>query len=306
MTITVTRLVAGLITATQSQSAVVGRRRGVPRRAVWVVAATTAVLVLVAGCAEPAVKLSSHPDGAPITLTVAPGPRVLGACIDPSGSTPGPFSTDTLTAISAAVRTSAPPPPAQPPTTGAPAAPGLDVTVRGIATASFSSATPSRHVVVPSVPGLPAQPNVNAPDALSDVSGIPAWNSLAKNWAHQVQAATDAARHGADTLAALPLDGNQMSGITGCVAALGETAPGHPRRFLVASDLDENVPTQTAGDLHGDTITVIQPCPTGDATACAHLANAFTAWTTARGGRPPTVTRPENLSATVATWADTP
>lgn len=248
---------------------------------------------------------SGSQSGLPVTQ---PGELSLGACIDPTLSLVPSFAPDMRQYLSQAVAGLAPA--SGKPATGAanPGQSAVDLTIRQVDTTSFSSAMTqfTRNVQVPGVPGL-----TGGRPALTD----PSFNSDLRNWSQGYQevvaaqhTAANAAASAAQSVADLPLDANaaSSSGISACVSALLETAPpAGTHSYLLASDLEENVPPQLAGSFHGAPLVIIQACDSGDATYCQGLETTFVREMKRLDVGPVTVERPEVASQVIRQWIRT-
>jgi hypothetical protein len=240
-------------------------------------------------------------DSPPARAAAAPAPwlipnvaDVAGVIVDPSGSDGGPAAARAgLRLVAGIVEhwAGARPSPYQP-TLGTP---GLDLTIRQIATNSYSPAAELVHVVVPAVPGL--RPRPTDP---SNTTAMTAWADSA----HQVQAAWNTANHsaaqaGRNINAVTPQSTN--SEIAGAVSSMAAVLPkGAPRTVVIISDLmQDGAPPQVSGDLTGTTVIAFQICENG-AQACTQAANNLRAMTTRLHAARTVTARVETLTADLA------
>jgi hypothetical protein len=89
------------------------------------------------------------------------------------------------------------------------------------------------------------------------------------------------------------------------VSALLRTVGTGTRSFLIASDLDENVPAQLDGSFGGAPLVVIQSCPSGDAVRCNQLFTRFKDVMTQLRVGPVLLFRPEQAGPVIAQWVRT-
>ncbi len=216
-----------------------------------------------------------------------------GVCIDPTLSTVTSFASSIQQLVSSTVSTWVTP--ATAPTSTSvplPPQPGLNLMVRQVETNSFQSANTFVSIAVPAVPGLAPQPTVTSSNFVSEE---PTWDhDKATQTADESAAAGDAVQ-GAASIQNMQLETWQNSDVAGCVSALATTTASGPRRFVLASDLEQDEPPQIAGNLHDTEILVIQPCDT-TAAGCAALQSQWQALLSAQGASSITFVRPEDAA----------
>lgn len=235
----------------------------------------------------------------PIVLDPAPEPRERLALLDPTLSSDASFRESMKSLLVQGVGGVVPP---KPETTidGVPAVTGLKLVVRLVGTTPLKEGAADYRVDIPSVPGLPARPSLDDPDALTPDGSYNQWVAAEAEWSAAYDAALEAARVGTETLAAMDLNLDEWSAITAGVSALALVGPAGPgARMLVMSDLDENLPQQST-DLRGIPIDVIQPDITGDLATWSGLFASFTAWAGSSGSGAITRYRPEAAPAVIA------
>lgn len=238
---------------------------------------------------------------APPTLGTAPQQRVRSALIDPTTSTEKSFRGLMKEYIIAAVQTYVPPKPPDP-KIGVPSVTGLQLTVRLVATNSLAYGQQNVAVSIPSVPALPARPDLGAPGVLDPEGPLDTWKKSEAEWSAAYDASVAASANAVQTLGELNLDGDEASGITAGVAALALLAPSEGDiQFAVLSDLDENRPQQPA-NFHGHPLLVVQPDPVGDIGRWDSLFNQFSSWASASGAGTITRVRPEAAVAAITTF----
>lgn len=218
-------------------------------------ALAAAVVSLGSACTSAAVPAGPAP---PATATYQPevpaGTVHAGVCSDPSSSAAPGFAEHVRDALAAAVDRT--PGPAGPP--GAPTAPrsGLDLHVRTVGSASGRTDQPFLNIQVEAVPGLVARPDSTDPDFL-DID--PHWVEAAGTVEEIGRRAASQEEAGARAIQGMALDRSQRSDIWGCVAALAQIVE-RPARFVVATDLVQNVPYAFRGDLRDVELLIVQAC----------------------------------------------
>ena len=236
----------------------------------------------------------------------------LGACIDPTTSIVSLFAPAIRNDLAQAIAGLAPPAGKVPTNTLSGQGPvttpqpGVNLTVRQVDTTSLSSVPDpyTRTVVVPPVPGLAQQrPDPGAQDYLTQLR---TWTAGYQTVASARQAAHEAAATGAASIASMPLDTRGFSAISACISGLLTTVPpGGTHSYLLASDLQENIPPQLAGSFHGAPLIIIQTCDTGNAVYCQQLLDSFTRTMRRLDVGPITVVRPENAVTAITQWIRT-
>jgi hypothetical protein len=245
----------------------------------------------------------------PTPLTSPGGHVTAGICIDPTTSTvtsfPYAIRADVARAVRSVAETAVLPTTARGGGAISAPAPGLDIAIRQVDTTSFSSAATryAAAVSVPSVPGL----NRSRPTPLSPnyASNLSSWSSAYQQVSAARKAAAAAAVRAARTIAAMPLDRTNLSlsGISACMSGLLLTAPGAGRHvYVLASDLEENVPSQLAGSFHGAPLLIVQACDSGDAAYCQGLLAHFSSEMRHLHVGPITMVRPEVAQQAIRDW----
>src|SRR5581483_9452796 len=135
--------------------------------------------------------------------------------------------------------------------------PGLRIFVRQVETSSFDTNNPSLYFSIPAVPGLKQRPDAAASNFLKQ---DPVWVKGRALVAYTSAVAANSAAQAATAIDAFQLETWQNSEIYGGVSALAEIMPSGPKRIVIFSDLEQNQTAQVAGDLHGASIVVVQPC----------------------------------------------
>lgn len=290
------------------------RRRPPRRHGTWIAAALVVVVLLITGrtflssSSAGSAPGTATSGGAADPATTSARHFTLGACIDPTLSIVRSFAPAIRSDLARAVGSLAPP--ARPvPTSAAPAPrPGLSLTVREVDTNSFSSdpGPYARTVTVPGVPGLlHARPGASVPDYGRQLRIWSSGYRIVKSARH---AAARAAARAARAIATLPLDQNAKSnsGITACISALLTTVPPSGQHsYLLASDLEQNVPSQLAGSFDGAPLVIIQTCDSGDESFCAGLLERFLAAMHQLHVGQVIVIRPENAGHAIWQWMHT-
>ena len=237
----------------------------------------------------------------PTTLGAAPDQRYRFALIDPTTSTDVSFresmKSDIVTSVQGYV-------PAKPTDVndGAPALTGIQLTVRLVGTNSLAYDAPNYAVSIPSVPELPARPDLTAPGALDPDGPYEQWKKSQATWSADYDAAVAANAAAVQTLQGINLNLDESSGITAGAAALSLLAPARGDvAFAVLSDLDENRPQQAA-NFNSHPILVVQPDPVGDESRWDSLFNAFSSWASASSAGQITRVRPEAATPAITTF----
>lgn len=243
----------------------------------------------------------SASDGREIALSDAPEPRYRYADLDPTTSTDVSFRESMKSKLVAAVQTFVPPKPA---TTkgGVAAITGLELTVRLVGTVPLAYGQPNYEVSIPSVPELPARPDMTADGALYPDGTYDQWKSAETTWSEHYDAALAAAEEAATTLQGIDLNLDEWSAVTASVAALTLLAPAEGDvAYLVMSDLDENQAQQPAS-FNGNAVHIIQPDPLGDISRWDALFQNFATWATANGAGSVERVRPEAADPVITTF----
>jgi hypothetical protein len=288
-----------------------GRPRGrKPLR--WIVAAVVVVAAVAA-----ALIAVHRPAGSPAPVsasttqnsfrTTTP-PLRLGACVDPTLSIVPSFAPAIRHDLAAGIGGLTPP--TGPPATGTATAarPAVSLLVREVDTTSFSSdpGPYAAQVEIPGVPGL-SQPRPVPSDA-NYSSGLTAWSQSAQAVTAGRTTAAAAVSDAAQELTSLPLDQNPASNsaITACVSALLVNLPADGRHsYLLASDLEENVPPELEGSFHGAPLFIVQTCDSGSVSDCQALLQHFETLMRRLQVGPVTVIRPEEAAVDIAQWIRT-
>ena len=235
----------------------------------------------------------------PTTLGAAPEQRYRFALIDPTTSTDISFREAMKNEIIAAVQGYVP---AKPTLTkaGVAAISGLQLTVRLVGTNSLAYGQPNVAISIPSVPELPARPDMTAPGALDPGGPYDTWNESEAAWSDAYDAAVAAVTSATESLRGLDVTTDEYSGILAGTAALGLLAPAEGDvAFAVLSDLDENRGAQPAS-FNGHPFLVVQPDPSGDIGRWDGLFNSFASWASTSGAGEITRVRPEAASTAIA------
>lgn len=247
---------------------------------------------------------SAAPTAAPaISLGAVPDPRYRFALIDPSTSTDTSFR-ETIKALLISTVTSYVAPKPSDPSAGVPAVTGLELTVKLVGTDSLAYGQQTVQVSIPSVPELPARPNLELDGALAPNGPYDTWSAAAETWSESYDAAATAAAAGGEALAGIDLNLDEWSGITAGMAALALLAPADANldlEFGVFSDLDENRATQPAS-FNGYPILAVQPDNLGDIAHWDELFSSFTAWAIGNGAGDITRVRPEAAASAISTF----
>lgn len=268
------------------------------------------LILLLAACGIPAEKKPLPvPPPPPRTFLVDPSAtEVLGGCVDATDSTGSAFGAAVRDAVADVVKEHLPPkPPHSEVVSGVAPVPGLMVELRLVTTRPLGQDDPHVAVTVPGVPGLKPQPDVSDPTSLEPVSGYTSlhdlWTHESKTWSSAYDAAARKQQQALKEVQRFSLDGG-MSGITGCMSALAQdlVTRGKPR-FLLASDLQENVTPQLSGSLRGQPVVVVQPCPSGVAATCDSAFARVEGQLKRLHAGPVTRHTVADLPAAVAAWA---
>lgn len=244
---------------------------------------------------------TAAPVAGPTSLGAAPEVRYRFALIDPTTSTDTAFresmKADLVSAVGGYV-----PAKTETPKAGSPAVIGLQLTVRLVGTNSLAYGQQNAVVSIPSIPELPAAPDMTAPGALDPDGPYDAWKHSEVVWSAAYDAALAAQAGGVQTLQGLDLDLDESSGITAGAAALALLAPAQGDvEFAILSDLDENRDPQPA-QFNGHPILVVQPDPVGDIGRWDALYSSFSAWAASGGAGPLTRVRPEAAVPAITTF----
>jgi len=296
-----------------------GRRRR--RRPPWLAVAVT-VLLLVAGAylvmrhddaaAAPAQPPPAHAVAGRPAVTTQAVPVTLGACLDATMSLVSSFPVAIRRDLALGVASLAPtgilPTSAADGRAISAAQPAIHLIVRQVDTFSYSS-VPTRFQADVSVPGVPGLAE-SRPSPLSGTydTQLEGWSRGYQEVAAARHAASVAAGEAAQALAAMPLDqsARSLSGISACVSGLLSTTPATGRRsYLLASDLQENVPPQLAGSFHHAPLLIVQACDSGNATYCQGLLAHFEMEMRRLDVGTVTVVRPEVAQQAIANWIHT-
>lgn len=235
-------------------------------------------------------------------------PLRLGACIDPTLSIERSFAPAIRADLAAGIGHLTPPAGAPDTGTATDPLPAVSLLVREVDTTSFSSdpGPYTAQVDVPGVRGL-ASPRPVPSDA-NYAANLTAWSQGAQAVTEDRKASAAAVSGAAATLRALPLDQSPASnsGITACVSALLVNVPAGGRHsYLLASDLEENVPSELKGSFSGAPLFVVQTCDSGVVSTCDALLRRFEALMHRLDVGPVTVIRPEEAGADIAQWIRT-
>lgn len=240
-------------------------------------------------------------EAGPVTLGVAPEQRHRLVLIDPTTSTDVSFRESMKNDILAALQGYVPPKPTEP-AVGVPALVGLQLTVRLVSTNSLAFGQENVAISIPSVPELPARPNMAAPGALDPLGPYDTWKESEAEWSSSYDTALSASAAAIEALQSLNVNTDEQSGILAGVAALALLAPTQGDvAFAVLSDLDENRGRQPAS-LNGHRVLLVQPDPFGDIGRWDALFGSFSSWAAANGAGEITRVRPELASAAISTF----
>jgi len=240
-------------------------------------------------------------EAGPTTLGAAPDQRYRFALIDPTTSTDVSFRQSMKDEIIAAVQGYVPAKPTES-KVGVAAITGLQLTVRLVGTDSLAYGQPNVAISIPSVPELPARPDMTAPGALDPGGPYDTWKKSETAWSTAYDAAVAAVATSVQSLQGLNVNTDEYSGILAGTAALALLAPADGDvAFAVLSDLDENRGAQPA-NFNGHPFLVVQPDPVGDINRWDGLFNTFSSWATSSGAGQITRVRPEDASAAITTF----
>jgi len=245
--------------------------------------------------------------GQPGTDTSPGGELSLGACIDPTLSLIPSFAPTMRTDLAQALA-SLTPQTKLVTNAAVPGQSGVNLTIRQVDTASFSTTMSAftRNVEVPGIHELTV--SRPAPGSVDYVDRLRAWSQGYQIVSEDRKAASTAAAGASRTIGSLPLDQNaaSWSGISACVSALLLTVPpGGNHSYLLASDLEENVTPQLAGSFHGAPLIIVQACDGGDASYCQELLNHFEQEMRRLDVGQVTVIRPEDAAQAIDRWVHT-
>ncbi|HMN40403.1 MAG TPA: hypothetical protein PKE29_06120 [Phycisphaerales bacterium] len=237
----------------------------------------------------------------PTTLGAAPDQRYRFALIDPTTSTDTSFRESMKNDIIAAVQSYVPAKPTET-KAGVAAITGLQLTVRLVGTNSLAYGQPNVAISIPSVPELPARPDMTAPGALDPGGPYDTWKKSEAAWSAAYDAAVAAVATSVQSLQGVNVNTDEYSGILAGTAALALLAPPDGDvAFAVLSDLDENRGAQPA-NFNGHPFLVVQPDPVGDINRWNGLFNTFSSWATSSDAGQITRVRPEDASAAITTF----
>lgn len=237
----------------------------------------------------------------PTTLGATPGQRYRFALIDPTTSTDASFREAMKNDILAAVQGYVPAKPMET-KAGVDAITGLQLTVRIVSSNSLAYGQPNVEVSIPSVPELPARPDMTAPGALYPGGSYDLWKKSEAAWSTIYDAAVAAVAAAVQSLQGLNVNTDQYSGIFAGAAALALLAPADGDvAFAVLSDLEENRGAQPA-NFNGHPFLVVQPDPTGDIGRWDGLFNNFSSWASGSGAGEISRVRPEAATAAITTF----
>lgn len=237
----------------------------------------------------------------PTTLGAAPDQRYRFALIDPTTSTDASFREAMKNDIIAAVQGYVPAKPTET-KAGVAALTGLQLTVRLVATNSLAYGQPNVEVSIPSVPELPARPDMTAPGALDPLGPYDTWKKSEAAWSTAYDHAIAADAAAVQSLQGLDVNTDEHSGIFAGAAALALLAPANGDvAFAVLSDLDENRGAQPA-NFNGHPFLVVQPDPVGNVNHWDGLFDTFSSWATSSGAGQIARVRPEAAAPAITTF----
>lgn len=179
---------------------------------------------------------------------------------------------------------------------GSAGAPGLDLTIRRVATNSFAASAQISHIVIPSVPSVPDRPT-DPSNTQANIAFLEAEAAAERAWKTQRSIAISYAKK----LRAVTLP-NDASEIAGAVSALTQVMPGSkdPRPIIVISDLEQaGAQPQVTGDLSNTILTVFQRCDSG-VKRCDEAKASFRRLSSTLDGPTPVFERIENLRSALA------
>ncbi|MDQ0733497.1 hypothetical protein [Arthrobacter sp. B1I2] len=233
-----------------------------------------------------------------VTLASAPNPRYRYALLDPTTSTDESFRESMKSKLAASVRNYVPDKPKDT-KNGVEELVGIHMVLRMVGTLPLQYGAPEYTIDIPSVPALPARPDMTKPGALDPRSDYDQWKHAQNAWSEQYNAATAAAEQATATLQGVELNVDGWSAVTAGVVSLALLAPADGDvAFLVMSDLDENQPQQPAA-FNGHPLVVVQPDPVGDVSRWDSLFNSFSSWSASNGSGDITRVRPEASDTTI-------
>lgn len=244
----------------------------ISRNTIGLIAVCGAVLSL-AACGTSSSKDGSSALAATHAVNTAPPePLVLGSCIDATDSVGKGFGANVRDRIADFVGDRIPAKPADS-SNGVAAVAGLKLELRLVTTRPLSEGAPYVRIDVPAVPGLAPMPDISDGSALDastpgTKSPYETWRDQKVTWDTDYDKALAKQKAAVQKVRSLSLNGG-MSGITGCMSSLAQDLrrDGTPR-YLLASDLQENVSAQLSGSLDNQPVFVIQPCPSGVGQTC--------------------------------------
>ena len=223
-------------------------------------------------------------------LTTMPEPETLnlGVVVDPTSSTASSFSQTVMAALADQL-SSHMPAKTSTPQDGVATVDAINLVIKQVGSNPYAYGAPDFSVRVPGVQGLPPRPSLDCMDTTYAV-----WTKEAKQWSATYDSALAASSAAVDGVRSMPLT-DENSGIRAALSSLVVTMPGTAgTSYLLASDFEENVKPQTAGDMGGRPLVLVAACPSGDAAQCSGDVQAFGDWaTSALKAGPISVYRPE-------------
>ncbi len=236
---------------------------------------------------------STGDDGEITTVPPEDDGRSIDVCLDPTASTRKAFATSIVASIVASVGRHVPPLPTVL-KNGVTGIPGLELTLRLVSTRPMAYGEPYVRIVIPTIAGLPARPDMTEAGALDPDGPYSRWKELAATWTADYGSARQAQASGVASLQRIALFRPERSGVRDCAAALMSVKPTFPAvTVVVASDLEGNEFTGTDPDFGKAAVVLVQPCPDGNASACKRRDHEFTSWIRTHNAGPVTRARPE-------------
>jgi hypothetical protein len=267
------------------------------RQAAATILAVAALAIGVFGCGlgseAPGEEAASSAVAAKVNKAAPPPERQVEAVLDPSGSVPRHYLTASLKALADAVRAIPKP---LPPTGSSPARPAVAITVRAVATDSYSPAGRLLSGTVKEVPEIAALPD----DANADLTGAVVEVAKQREKAERAEEEAEAEAEAlADRITALDPPVTTCSDVVGAASASAQSFTSSDRRLVMVTDLSQShhCPANAAGTLRGVRVVTVHICTT--AARCQAQEALWRRRLTDRGATSVRFTRFENLYPTM-------
>ena len=229
------------------------------------------------GSGDPGTAASAQSPTADSCLLVdAPQPLTLniGVVVDPSASTASSFSKGVMAALATQLSDHMPAK-TDTPQDGVATVDAINLRVKLVGSNPYAYGAADLYVQIPGVQGLPPRPSLDCID-----STYASWTRAAKTWSTSYDAALEALSKAVDRVHSMSLKA-ENSGIRAALSSLVIAMPGGPgTAYLVASDYDENVAPQTAGNMGDRPLILLAACASGNATRCSSDVQKFGDWAT--------------------------